>query len=115
MEKDGVAEEKPPIEEGRRSVAPGMAEEVAEVVEKESAGSDESSVAALENGSVAGEGGSSVDEEDRMEMDGKVDDLRSRISDEYVLVDGKIVPMKNYFSTCNDPLFSGQYLQQVTT
>ena len=43
MEKEGVAEEKPPRRESRESEEPDVAEEVAEVVEEESAGSGESS------------------------------------------------------------------------
>ena len=55
-------------------------------------------MAALEAGSVVGEGGLSVGREEEMEVDEMVSDLRCRISDEDVLVDGKIVPLKGYES-----------------
>ena len=98
VEKEGVAEEKPPIEDERRSVAPGVAEEEAEALKEGSAGSVVASVAESEAESGVGEGSSGVDEEERMELDERVSDLRSRISDEDVLVDGKIVPLKGYVS-----------------
>ena len=95
---EGVAEEKPLIEDDGRSVTPGVAEEEAETLKEGSAGSMVASVAKSEAGSGVGEGSSGVDEEDEMELNGRLGDWRSRILDEDMVVDGKIVPLKVYES-----------------
>ena len=96
--KEGVAEEKPPKVDEEDRVAEGVAEVEAEESKEESAGSGVASEADTEAVSEAGEGSSGLGEDERMEVDERVSDLRSRISDEDVLVDGKIMPLKGYES-----------------
>ena len=78
-----------------KEVAEDVADGEAERLKEGSAGPGVASVAESEVASDAGlsSGGSS-----RMEVDERVVDLRSRMSDEDVLVDGKIVPLKGYKS-----------------
>ena len=78
-----------------REVAEDVAEEEAVALKEESAGSGVASVAESEVMSEAGIGSSGSE----MEVDGKVEELRSRISDEDVVVDGKVVPLKGYESS----------------
>ena len=78
-----------------KEVAEGVAEDEAVASKEGLAGSVVASVAESEAVSEAGEGSS---EGSVMEIDERVEDLRSRISDEDVLVDGKIVPLKGYES-----------------
>ena len=93
--KEGVAEEKPPKVDEERKMAEGVAEVEAVESREESAGSGVASVADTEAVSEAEVGGSSGSE---MEVDERVEELRSRISDEDVVVDGMIVPLKGYES-----------------
>ena len=94
VENEGVAEEKPPNVDGKGEVAEGVAEVEAEKSREESAGSGVASVADTEAVHEAGVGESS---ESEMEVDEKVEELRSRLSDEDVLVDGKVVPLKGFY------------------
>ena len=77
-----------------KEVAEGVAEDEAEVLKEGSAGSGVASVAESEVMSEAGLGSGGSE----MEVDEGVEELRSRISDEDVVVDGKIVPLKGYES-----------------
>ena len=95
VEKEGVAEGKPPNVDEEKEVAEGVAEVEAEESKEGSAGSGLASVADTEAVSEAGLGESSGSE---MVVDVRMEDLSSRISDEDVLVDGKIVPLKGYVS-----------------
>ena len=101
VEKEGVAEEQPPKEAGLvadgkgKEVAEDVADDEAVALEEGSAGPGVASVAESESMSDAGIGSS---EGSGIEVDERVEELRSRMSDEDVVVDGKIVPLKGYVS-----------------
>ena len=86
VEEEGVAEELPLVAGEELVVALGEAVAEAEAVGEGSAGSVEVAEAEV----VAGE------ESKLMEVDGRVVDLRSRISDKDIVVGGRIAPLEGY-------------------
>ena len=86
-----------------KGVAKGKEVEVAEDVAEDKAvalmeGSADSGVASVAESEVVSEAGLEGSGSD-MEVDERVEDLRSRVSDEDVVVDGKVVSLKGYEST----------------
>ena len=90
VEEEGVAEEKPPSVGMDGGKDGKVADDQAVASERESEGSSKASVAESEALSEVQSGGS------EMEVEGRVGELRDRWSDEDVVVEGKIVPLKRY-------------------
>ena len=111
-EKEGVAESEAEVavevatveaEDEAGRVAKGKEVEVADDVADDEAvalkeGSEGSGVASVAESEVVSEAGEGSSSGSMMEIEEGVEELRSRISDEDVLVDGMIVPLKGYES-----------------